>query len=465
MSNLPTRARVKQIATKRLFGLYDHKVPLHLDDRVTIIHGANGVGKTILLRLVHALFSQDYAFLMSVPYEEVEITLDDGTQLTIQNIGHFKPPRPRDLLLDPRDLAEIKERRGIAITVTAPSSERSFVEVHADQFSYERWASRFEASTPWIREIAPEIYYDSRSEATYSAAELWKAYSELSEGSTPLTIEIPAGIQTAIAKVRTYLVEAQRLVRFGTRLSRNPRRPEVGPTPTVLTDAQELAAKLKDAFSQYGRESQKLDQSFPQRLFSWQPTMATQQIQALLKEVQEDQEKLSALGVLDTAQSNPFSPALLAGTNTAKLDLMELFVRDSKEKLKPLLEFASRVEPLLSSINSKFKNKSVRLDRERGLLAKGLDGGEIRPDQLSSGEQHEIVLLFHLLFRVSKDTLVLIDEPELSLHIDWQRQFLPELLNIAGGAQIDALVATHSPSIVGERDDLMIDLGSVPSHA
>src|SRR5690349_22975449 len=48
---------------------------------------------------------------------------------------------------------------------------------------------------------------------------------------------------------------------------------------------------------------------------------------------------------------------------------------------------------------------------------------ECEPDQrpidveaLSSGEQHELVLLFDLIFRVEKNTLVLIDEPELSLH-------------------------------------------------
>jgi ABC-type lipoprotein export system ATPase subunit len=149
-------------------------------------------------------------------------------------------------------------------------------------------------------------------------------------------------------------------------------------------------------------------------------------------------------------------------SDAAKRDAMELFVNDSREKLRPLVEFASRVEPLLTNINSKFKNKSIRLDRDKGMVARAADQSEVRADQLSSGEQHEIVLLYFLLFRVSKNALVLIDEPELSLHIDWQRKFLPELLQIAAQAQIDALVATHSPSIVGDREDLMIVLDAKP---
>ena len=84
-------------------------------------------------------------------------------------------------------------------------------------------------------------------------------------------------------------------------------------------------------------------------------------------------------------------------------------------------------------------------------------------EALSSGEQHELVLHYDLLFRVRPNILVLIDEPELSLHVAWQKRFLPDLLEIVATARFGVLIATHSPYIVGDYSDLMIGLGEDPA--
>jgi predicted ATP-binding protein involved in virulence len=77
---------------------------------------------------------------------------------------------------------------------------------------------------------------------------------------------------------------------------------------------------------------------------------------------------------------------------------------------------------------------------------------------LSSGEQHELVLLYELLFKVKPNSLVLIDEPELSLHVGWQVQFLKDLQEITKLADLDILMATHSPDIIQDRWDLTAEL-------
>ena len=68
------------------------------------------------------------------------------------------------------------------------------------------------------------------------------------------------------------------------------------------------------------------------------------------------------------------------------------------------------------------------------------------------------MLLYQLLFKVDKDSLILIDEPELSLHIAWQEEFLRDLKRIASVSSFDVLIATHSPQIIGERWDLTVEL-------
>jgi predicted ATP-binding protein involved in virulence len=85
-------------------------------------------------------------------------------------------------------------------------------------------------------------------------------------------------------------------------------------------------------------------------------------------------------------------------------------------------------------------------------------GETLSPTDLSSGEQHELVLLYELLFKVQKNSLVLIDEPELSLHVGWQAQFLKDLQDITKLADLDILMATHSPDIIQDRWDLTVEL-------
>ena len=142
---------------------------------------------------------------------------------------------------------------------------------------------------------------------------------------------------------------------------------------------------------------------------------------------------------------------------------MSLYVQDTSEKLEVLADLARRIHLLLDNVNRKFQHKRIRIDREAGLVAEREDGTPLKLEALSSGEQHELVLQhYDLLFRVRPNTLVLIDEPELSLHVVWHKRFLPDLLEIVATAQFDVLIMTHSPYIVGERSDLMIGLGEEP---
>ena len=99
----------------------------------------------------------------------------------------------------------------------------------------------------------------------------------------------------------------------------------------------------------------------------------------------------------------------------------------------------------------------MRVDRNDGLVVDG-DKGVLPLDSLSSGEQHELILHYDLLFRVQRNTVVLLDEPEISLHIECQSKFLSDLMEIVALSGFDAIVATHSPHIVGDRDDLMVEL-------
>ncbi|MNR19906.1 hypothetical protein D3C85_1367230 [compost metagenome] len=80
---------------------------------------------------------------------------------------------------------------------------------------------------------------------------------------------------------------------------------------------------------------------------------------------------------------------------------------------------------------------------------------------LSSGEQHLIVILGKLVFKTEPGSLVLIDEPEISFHPEWQEKFLDILESIRQINGFTSVVATHSPMVIGHRWDDTVELAEL----
>lgn len=79
-------------------------------------------------------------------------------------------------------------------------------------------------------------------------------------------------------------------------------------------------------------------------------------------------------------------------------------------------------------------------------------------DALSSGEKQLIIIIGNLIFNdnITSRKVFIIDEPELSLHISWQRLLIESILNV--GTNIQLIVATHSPSIISSYKDKIMSL-------
>ena len=176
--------------------------------------------------------------------------------------------------------------------------------------------------------------------------------------------------------------------------------------------------------------------------------------------LQHKRDELRRIGLLsEESEEEVFNLERVARLNLAQLAFMTLYVNDSEEKLSALDDLSRRISLLLAIINQKFRHKQIAIS-EGDLISINDSGIKLELDSLSSGEQHELILSYDLLFNVLSNSLVMIDEPELSLHVTWQRAFLPDLINIVGATKFDVLLATHSPQIVGDHTDLMVELSS-----
>lgn len=78
---------------------------------------------------------------------------------------------------------------------------------------------------------------------------------------------------------------------------------------------------------------------------------------------------------------------------------------------------------------------------------------ELSPQDLSTGEMNILILLYRLIYETTCDSIVLIDEPEISLHVEWQEQIsyiIEKIMNKKPGMQI--IIASHSPFIGAGKD-------------
>jgi predicted ATPase len=74
-------------------------------------------------------------------------------------------------------------------------------------------------------------------------------------------------------------------------------------------------------------------------------------------------------------------------------------------------------------------------------------------EELSSGEQQIIALAAKMISEAKQQTLFLVDEPEVSLHVGWQRAVPKLFARIAHAFQADILVATHSPILIASAEE------------
>lgn len=226
---------------------------------------------------------------------------------------------------------------------------------------------------------------------------------------------------------------------------------------SVASYANELSSLIKAKLAEYGSLSQSLDKSFPIRL--------VQQKNAKLLTFEELRQKLSTL---EQKRSHLVSTGLLEKDNYPDFEIQEqiddstkqvlsIYIDDVDKKLSLFEDLAERIDIFKGIINQRFSYKQLNINKEKGFVFNRNDSS-LSPDNLSSGEQHELIMLYELLFKAKPNSLILIDEPELSLHVEWQVQFLRDLQKITQVSKLDVLLATHSPDLIHDRWDLTVEL-------
>lgn len=126
--------------------------------------------------------------------------------------------------------------------------------------------------------------------------------------------------------------------------------------------------------------------------------------------------------------------------------------------VKEYYDLAESVIVYVDVVSGIFINKDVYVN-ENGIMSARMDNGTALPiSKLSSGEKQILIIFYRLLFHAKPGSLVIIDEPEISLHIAWQQQMGRIMMDIAKLRGLHIIIATHSPQIIHDNWDMAVEL-------
>lgn len=396
------QAKISRIQIREFFGKHD--VSIDTVQPATFLIGYNGTGKTSLINLIRAALTVDVPYVLGKRFKSIKITFDIGA-------------RSRPFLL--------VERADDHDEVT---------------FSF------FEKS----RSKEPTLF------AAFDHSDIYEHFDEFHEATFSPEIE---SFQYHLGKY--YKVHWLSITR-GT-MSPHFRRSRVNPIDAKL---EEISISLTEYISQLHNKGQEINSQFNHKFFlsllDSQKTDLNEYV--TLDKVREKsliQDIFREMRIPEKTHSritNSFFQQLPdVDKNTTNFDAEEFVLLSNMMRLHRMVEAWNEKQQSINDlnhylttyidiINSQFLRKKMHIDARNRIQFENENGDKIDIFDLSSGEKQLLILLGDALVRNQSPTIYLADEPELSLHIEWQENLVDNIIRVNPSAQI--FFATHSPDIV-----------------
>lgn len=159
----------------------------------------------------------------------------------------------------------------------------------------------------------------------------------------------------------------------------------------------------------------------------------------------------------------PFSEliTLVQSTSRAKVSQIQAVLAPFLTSIRRRIDALRAVQTIISiyedELNRYFKDKIASFHILAGLTISDKEA-QISAESLSSGERQLVFLLSSSLLSRDDRSLILIDEPELSLNYKWQRLIASSLSKIAAGSDTQFILASHSIEIISRHVDSVVEL-------
>jgi energy-coupling factor transporter ATP-binding protein EcfA2 len=239
-------SRLSEFRVEGLFGLYDHRIALNLEDRITIIIGPNGRGKTVCLKIIEALFRNRYGYIADIPFRLASFYFTGGEVVTLHRADE-EASRTLNFSLQ-RPEKELIHWTPAIVDARLAHELRRYIPPQWDQ-------------------IGPDLWMDETDGEELTFLELARRHPVPPKIAAALEQTTPDEFRALVGAVDCHLIETQRLLVLqagengaGEDFAEfNPRRRRRDTRLAIQQKAQKLKAILKDTLTAYANLSQSLD--------------------------------------------------------------------------------------------------------------------------------------------------------------------------------------------------------------
>jgi ABC-type transport system involved in cytochrome c biogenesis ATPase subunit/energy-coupling factor transporter ATP-binding protein EcfA2 len=450
-----------QIAVFEILGLFgDRNLRISFPEnrRVYFLHGDNGLGKTTAMIVLNAVLSQDDERLMEIEFSEAIVTFKDGRQLRARS-----------------ETTEVLKRRLVKESIEIPVVEFEMKLPGDSKFKKMPKSQRAEWDKIKIGDVNDTEYFRNKAIRVVKAKKLdrsmvipidkWlreRAIEESFDWHSQSKIDpiYKISLDTVFISSNRLQKEIEEIrrpgrpsSRFDSDLDERTRTVET----TIEFNTRKMHRIITSQIRQSFLESSQVDREFPRKVvdaLKKQASPTQEELDYLVEEVRALQNKLVDEGPF---MNRPLDLELdLQSEDPATRTVVSLFYEGMLQKLRSTTPLQEKTNLFKTIVNAKLNGKTLKVIPD-GYEVVDRNNKVLPLNALSSGEQHQIVLMFDLLFGyMSEQTLFLVDEPELSMHVSWQEQFASDLELIAEVNGGTFLLATHSPVIVNENWDSLV---------
>jgi ABC-type cobalamin/Fe3+-siderophores transport system ATPase subunit len=432
---------IEKVDIEGLFGHLNYKgIPLTNTEgtKVSTILAPNGYGKTNIFNLIEGFANKNYRLIGSTNFRIFRIFLSNNQQITIKN----------DKIDENLTISLDKEKRVILKYSDLESNLPSLI------------------SESNIKRVGPSQWLDVQTGRIYA--------------TNPTLIKernykkIPRWMREIHEKINVILIPTDRLEPY--RLKLFQRHIDVeGMSEEPLKWIQEIIRKvITKEIQNYNAEVSRNDYEFYKSLIRKirkneerqnnqikdNQTEIREELSALLHKIIEKEKRLVDLQLVSPFEFDDLPHEI---NNPIKYLITEEYLDFTFNKLSILDLFANKIELYQKTMTSMlhFKNLKTNLNGEieiKNNFDKELEYEDIlelestvKIDDLSSGEKHLLFTYSFLIFGVPDNSQVLIDEPEISMHPEWQSKTLKFFRKVAEINKCNISLATHSPFILHEE--------------
>lgn len=434
---------IKKVVVRGLFGSFAHSLPPSDDlPNPAILYGDNGVGKSTVLRIIFHMLSSagdrgHRNALLQSNFDYCRIELQSGHVLTAER-------RKKN---DKIELVQSihKGRKKLVEWVFVPGRKTGSAKWEDAKYIYDLIGSNVKfpdarekpkykegevAYLEILKDVAPTVYY-LNAERRLDSDAVADPNDEV-ELRHMVSMDEPRRVHDLVLRSREIAL-AQAL----TSAARWVQRQAVRLTNEGSTNVHSVYVDVIERITSGNASMQSA------------PT-AADDLLLRLRKVTEEAASLAVYELTPSLDTSEFSKSLRSTSSSVAVDLLTPYVRSLETRLNALLPIYNILDTFVKSINEFLVGKSISFTLSKGFEI-NTDKSRLDPQQLSSGEQQLILLFCYVLVARDRFSVFMIDEPEISLNVKWQRKLLQSLEEITRNASIQFLLASHSVELIAQR--------------